>query len=72
MELEKRAIALQQFGGVTKELPDGTRIRGDIHMLMMVTFQDILQALHLFWDMNFLEQKLCHFEVYHFEHFCSL
>ena len=35
MELEKRAIALQQFGGVTKELPDGTRIRGDIHMLMM-------------------------------------
>ena len=35
MELEKRAIALQQFGGVTKDLPDGTRIRGDIHMLMM-------------------------------------
>ena len=31
----KRAIALQQFGGVDKELPDGTRIRGDIHMLMM-------------------------------------
>ena len=27
--------SLQQFGGVTKELPDGTRIRGDIHMLMM-------------------------------------
>ena len=35
MEWEKRAIALQQFGGVDKELPDGTRIRGDIHMLMM-------------------------------------
>mgnify|MGYP002834293495 FL=1 len=35
MEWEKRAIALQQFGGVNKELPDGTRIRGDIHMLMM-------------------------------------
>ncbi|MEO2180187.1 MAG: minichromosome maintenance protein MCM [Candidatus Poseidoniia archaeon] len=35
MEWEKRAIALQQFGGVHKELPDGTRIRGDIHMLMM-------------------------------------
>ena len=35
MEWEKRAIALQQFGGVYKELPDGTRIRGDIHMLMM-------------------------------------
>ena len=35
MNWEKRAVALQQFGGVTKELPDGTRIRGDIHMLMM-------------------------------------
>jgi len=35
MEWEKRALALQQFGGVHKELPDGTRIRGDIHMLMM-------------------------------------
>jgi len=35
MEWEKRALALQQFGGVDKELPDGTRIRGDIHMLMM-------------------------------------
>ena len=35
MEWEKRALALQQFGGVNKELPDGTRIRGDIHMLMM-------------------------------------
>ena len=35
MEWEKRALALQQFGGVRKELPDGTRIRGDIHMLMM-------------------------------------
>ena len=35
MEWEKRAIALQQFGGVHKELPDGTRIRGDIHMLML-------------------------------------
>ncbi|MED6306232.1 MAG: minichromosome maintenance protein MCM [Candidatus Thermoplasmatota archaeon] len=35
MEWEKRAMALQQFGGVDKELPDGTRIRGDIHMLMM-------------------------------------
>ena len=35
MEWEKRAIALQQFGGVDKELPDGTHIRGDIHMLMM-------------------------------------
>ena len=35
MEWEKSALALQQFGGVDKELPDGTRIRGDIHMLMM-------------------------------------
>ena len=35
MNWEKRAVALQQFAGVTKELPDGTRIRGDIHMLMM-------------------------------------
>ena len=35
MKWEKRALALQQFGGVHKELPDGTRIRGDIHMLMM-------------------------------------
>ena len=35
MEWIKRALALQQFGGVDKELPDGTRIRGDIHMLMM-------------------------------------
>ena len=35
MNWEKRALTLQQFGGVDKELPDGTRIRGDIHMLMM-------------------------------------
>ena len=35
MNWEKRALTLQQFGGVYKELPDGTRIRGDIHMLMM-------------------------------------
>ena len=35
MEWEKSALALQQFGGVDKALPDGTRIRGDIHMLMM-------------------------------------
>ena len=35
MNWEKRALTLQQFGGVDKKLPDGTRIRGDIHMLMM-------------------------------------
>lgn len=31
----KEAIALLLFGGVPKTLPDGTRIRGDIHVLMI-------------------------------------
>ena len=31
----KEAIALQLFGGVPKILPDGTRIRGDIHVLFI-------------------------------------
>ena len=31
----KRAIALQMFSGIPKELPDGTRIRGDVHILMI-------------------------------------
>ncbi len=31
----KEAIALQLFGGVPKILPDGTRIRGDIHVLLV-------------------------------------
>jgi len=31
----KRAIALQMFSGIPKELPDGSRIRGDIHVLMI-------------------------------------
>lgn len=31
----KRAIALQLFGGVDKELPDGSRKRGTIHCLMI-------------------------------------
>ncbi len=35
MDWQKEAIAVQLFGGVDKELPDGTRIRGDIHVLMM-------------------------------------
>jgi len=34
-DIEKEAIALQLFGGVPKELDDGTRIRGDIHVLMV-------------------------------------
>lgn len=32
---EKLAIALQLFGGVPKNLPDGTRIRGDLHLLLV-------------------------------------
>ncbi|WP_248895691.1 LAGLIDADG family homing endonuclease [Haloplanus halobius] len=32
---EKLAMILQLFSGVTKELPDGTRIRGDLHMLLI-------------------------------------
>jgi len=35
MEIEKEALALQMFGGVPKVLPDGTRIRGDIHVLLV-------------------------------------
>ena len=31
----KLAVALQLFGGVPKELPDGTRLRGDIHILLV-------------------------------------
>lgn len=31
-EQEKLAMLLQLFSGVTKQLPDGTRIRGDIHI----------------------------------------
>ena len=30
----KESIALQLFSGVAKNLPDGTRIRGDIHILL--------------------------------------
>lgn len=32
---EKEAIALQLFGGVRKSLDDGTKIRGDIHVLLV-------------------------------------
>lgn len=31
----KEAIALQLFGGVPKVLPDGIRVRGDIHLLLV-------------------------------------
>jgi replicative DNA helicase Mcm len=32
---EKLAIILQMFAGVTKNLPDGSRIRGDLHVLLI-------------------------------------
>jgi len=35
LEREKEALALQLFGGVVKKLPDGTRIRGDSHILLV-------------------------------------
>jgi replicative DNA helicase Mcm len=35
MEAEKQAIGLQLFGGVAKYLPDGVRVRGDVHILMV-------------------------------------
>jgi replicative DNA helicase Mcm len=31
----KEAIALQLFGGISKEMPDGSRLRGDIHVLLI-------------------------------------
>jgi replicative DNA helicase Mcm len=31
----KEAIALQIFGGIAKEMPDGTHLRGDIHVLLI-------------------------------------
>jgi replicative DNA helicase Mcm len=31
----KEAMVLQLFSGVPKELPDGTRVRGDIHVLLV-------------------------------------
>jgi len=31
----KEAISLQIFGGITKEMPDGSHLRGDIHVLLI-------------------------------------
>ncbi|HLC51419.1 MAG TPA: LAGLIDADG family homing endonuclease [archaeon] len=35
LEKVKEAIALQIFGGVPHKMPDGTRLRGDIHILLL-------------------------------------
>jgi len=35
MDVEKEAMVLQLFGGLSKEMPDGTYIRGDIHTLLV-------------------------------------
>jgi replicative DNA helicase Mcm len=35
MNVEKEALALQLFGGVQKAMPDSTKIRGDIHVLLV-------------------------------------
>ncbi|HUI38568.1 MAG TPA: minichromosome maintenance protein MCM [Thermoplasmata archaeon] len=35
LDEEKEAIALQLFGGVEKHHPDGIRVRGDIHVLLV-------------------------------------
>jgi len=35
MDIEKEAMVLQLFGGLSKEMPDGTYIRGDIHTLLV-------------------------------------
>ena len=35
MDVEKEALVLQLFGGLAKEMPDGTRMRGDIHTLFV-------------------------------------
>ena len=31
----KEAISLQQFGGIAKEMPDGSVLRGDIHIMLI-------------------------------------
>jgi len=33
-DVEKEAIVMQLFGGVQKTMPDGTQLRGDVHILL--------------------------------------
>jgi len=35
MEIEKEALLLQLFGGISNDFEDGTKIRGDIHILLV-------------------------------------
>lgn len=35
MDVEKEGLVLQLFGGISKVMPDETRIRGDIHLLLV-------------------------------------
>ena len=35
LDIEKESLVLQLFGGIPKEMPDGTRTRGDIHSLLV-------------------------------------
>ncbi len=35
LEIEKEALILQLFGGLSKKMPDGTKLRGDIHILLV-------------------------------------
>jgi len=35
MDVEKEALILQLFGGLSKKMPDSTYIRGDIHVLLV-------------------------------------
>ncbi len=35
MSTEKLTLLMQLFGGIEKHLPDGTRLRGDIHVLLV-------------------------------------